>query len=344
MLLNSSSAVIAKARSKYGKRLTSKDYKALIKCNSVANVVGYLKSHTHYSEILNKVNETEVHRGHLETLLKQKIFYDYDSLCRYEMSEGSHFSEFIIRRYEIEQLLHFLLLLSCNKSEEYIFALPTYFDKHTEINLYRLSMCKDYDSFIDALGKSEYQEILSHFKPAENGVIDIAGAENALNIYSYKELYDAISKRKSKKEKENLKALCDSINDFCNISRVLRLKKYYSLTPQQIKSHLLPFGSIKNSKIDDMCNAKDSDELFDIISTTRVGKRIKNMEIEKEERLSLLSRYNMCKKHLYYSSDPAVVLLSYMYVSEAELKNIITIIEGVRYNSKKEIIESLLIC
>ena len=68
------------------------------------------------------------------------------------------------------------------------------------------------------------------------------------------------------------------------------------------------------------------------------------MEIEKEERLSLLSRYNMCKKHLYYSSDPAVVLLSYMYVSEAELKNIITIIEGVRYNSKKEIIESLLIC
>ncbi len=343
MLLNSSGAVIAKARSKYGKRLTDKDYKALIKCNSVAGVVGYLKSHTHYSEIFNKVNETDVHRGFIETLLKQKNFYDYDSLCRYEMSEGSHFSEFIVRRYEIEQLIHFMLLLSCNKSEEYIFALPTYFDKHTEINLYRLSMCKTYDSFIDALGNSCYRQILSKFKPAPNGAIDIAGAEDALNIYSYKELYDAISKRKSKKERENLKALCDSINDFCNISRVLRLKKYYSLTPLQIKSHLLPFGTINDAKIDSMCNAKNTDELFEIISTTRVGKRIKNMDIDKEERLSIVSRYNTCKKNLYYSSDPAVVLLSYMYVSEAELKNIITIIEGVRYNSDKELIESLLI-
>jgi V/A-type H+-transporting ATPase subunit C len=51
----------------------------------------------------------------------------------------------------------------------------------------------------------------------------------------------------------------------------------------------------------------------------------------------------MCRKQLYYSQDPAVVLLSYMYISEAELKNIITIIEGVRYQTPREMIESLLI-
>lgn len=343
MLIDASSAVITKARAKYGKRLTQKDYKALLKCNNVSSVVAYLKSHTKYSDVLSKINESEVHRGQLETLLKQKVFYDFDSLCRYEMSEGSPFSEFIIRKYEIEQLTHFLMLLSCNKQEQYIFALPSYFNNHTDIDLYKLSSCKDFDSFIDTLGKGEYQEILKNFKPDKNGVIDIAGAEDALNVYSHKELYTAISKRKNKKQREKLKQLCDHVNDFCNLSRILRLKKYYSMDAQTIKSHLLPYGSIKDKTLNDMCEAQDIEQVFEIMSTTRVGKRIKQMSIEKEEQMSFMSRYNMCRRMLYYSTDPAVVLLSYMYVSEAELKNIITIIEGVRYNCSVEQIESLLI-
>lgn len=343
MFIDSSSAVITKAKSKYGKRLKEKDYDTLLKCQSVAAVVNYLKTHTRYGDVLNRINENEVHRGQVETLLKQKIFYDFDSLCRYEMSEGSPFSDFIVRRYEIEQLIHFLLLLNCKKVEEYIFALPSYFNKHTDIDLYKLSTCRDFDSFIQTLENSDYQKILSEFAPDKNGIIDLAGAEDALNIYSYKELYDAISKRKSKKQKEKLKQLCDYVNDFCNLSRILRLKKYYEMEPSQVKSHLMPYGSIKERTLDSMCNAKNIDEVFDIMSTTRIGKRIKQMSIEKEEQLSIVSRFNMCRRMLYYSNDPAVVLLAYMYVNEAELKNIIAIIEGVRYQSSREHIQSLLI-
>lgn len=343
MFIDSSSAVITKAKSKYGKRLKDKDYDALLKCQSVAAVVNYLKTHTRYSDVLGRINENEVHRGQVETLLKQKIFYDFDSLCRYEMSEGSPFSEFIVRRYEIEQLMHFLLLLNCKKVEEYIFSLPSYFNKHTDIDLYKLSTCRDFDAFIQTLGHSEYQKILSRFAPDERGMIDLSGAEDALNIYSYKELYDAISKRKSKKQKEKLKQLCDYVNDFCNLSRILRLKKYYEMKPQKVKAHLMPYGSIKGNVLDSMCNAKSIEEVFDIMSTTRIGKRIKQMSIEKEEQLSIVSRFNMCRRMLYYSTDPAVVLLAYMYVNEAELKNIIAIIEGVRYGALREDIESLLI-
>ena len=60
MIINASSAVITKARAKYGKRLTQKDYKALLKCNSVSAVVSYLKSHTKYADVLSKINESEV--------------------------------------------------------------------------------------------------------------------------------------------------------------------------------------------------------------------------------------------------------------------------------------------
>lgn len=343
MFVNSSTAVITKARSKYGKRLTEKDYNALLKCKTVASIVNYLRTHTHYSTVLSKINENEVHRGQLEVLLKQKNFYDYDSLCRYEMSSGSPFSEFIVRRFEIEQIVHFLRLMSCHKVEEYLYSLPSYFDKHTDIDLYKLSRCKTYDEFISALKKGEYQNILKNYKPDENGYIDLASAEDALNIFAHKELYDAISKRKSKKEKESLRQLCDNVNDFCNISRLLRIKKYYSMSPQSCKSHLLPYGSIHKDTIDKMCNASDTDEVYELMKDTRIGKRIEKMPIEKEEQLSIRSRYFMCKKNLYYSTNPAVVLLSYLYVSEAELKNIITIIEGVRYEMPADRIKSLLI-
>lgn len=343
MFISSSAAVITKARSKYGKRITKKDYAALLKCRNVSQVVNYLKTHTHYADALAKINENEVHRGRIESLLKQQVFYDFDSLCRYEMSNGSPFSEFIVRRYEIEQIIHFLLLLSCQKVQEYLFVLPSYFDKHTDIDLYKLSKCKDYDTFVNSIKKPEYKAILMNHQPDGNGYIDTASIENELDIYSHKELYDAISRRKSKKEKSNLKQLCDNINDFCNISRILRIKKYYSMTSEQCKEHLLPYGTINKNTIDKMCNAKDTDEVFDLMTTTRVGKRIHKMSIDKEEQLSIRSRYFMCKKNLYYSTDPAVVLLSYMYVSEAELKNIITIIEGVRYNCDAERINSLLI-
>lgn len=343
MFVNSSTAVITKARSKYGKRLTEKDYNALLKCKTVASIVNYLRTHTHYSTVLSKINENEVHRGQLEVLLKQKNFYDYDSLCRYEMSSGSPFSEFIVRRFEIEQIVHFLRLMSCHKVEEYLYSLPSYFDKHTDIDLYKLSKCKTYDEFISALKKGEYQNILKNYKPDENGYIDLASAEDALNIFAHKELYDAISKRKSKKEKESLRQLCDNVNDFCNISRLLRIKKYYSMSPQSCKSHLLPYGSIHKDTIDKMCNASDTNEVYELMKDTRIGKRIEKMPIEKEEQLSIRSRYFMCKKNLYYSTNPAVVLLSYLYVSEAELKNIITIIEGVRYEMPSDRIKSLLI-
>ena len=41
-LINAASAIIAKARSKYGKRLMPRDFQAMVKCGSVGDVVQYL--------------------------------------------------------------------------------------------------------------------------------------------------------------------------------------------------------------------------------------------------------------------------------------------------------------
>ena len=63
-------AVLTKARSKFGNRLTEKDYQSLLACQSVGEIMSYLKNNTHYSKALTDVSEREIHRGRLEALLR----------------------------------------------------------------------------------------------------------------------------------------------------------------------------------------------------------------------------------------------------------------------------------
>ena len=46
---------------------------------------------------------------------------------------------------------------------------------------------------------------------------------------------------------------------------------------------------------------------------------------------------------MYFSNNPSVVMISYMFVAETELMNIITLIEGTRYKLDSKKIQSLLI-
>ena len=69
-IMDSSGAIPAKARAKYGRRLTSEDYNNLIHCKTVAEVANYLKSNTYYNDVLSQLNEHNIHRGQVELLLK----------------------------------------------------------------------------------------------------------------------------------------------------------------------------------------------------------------------------------------------------------------------------------
>ena len=53
---DTSYAVLTRAKAKFGKRLTEKDYKSLLDCEHVADVMTYLKSNTRYSEAFGEAS------------------------------------------------------------------------------------------------------------------------------------------------------------------------------------------------------------------------------------------------------------------------------------------------
>ena len=122
----SANVILAKARAMYGNSLKSQNYLELLNCHSVSEVASYLKNRTSYAVMLTEINETTIHRGHLEMLLRRKLFNDYSSLSRYDATVGMHMSAYIIRRGEIDQIIQCLRLMNAGRSDEFFFSMPLF--------------------------------------------------------------------------------------------------------------------------------------------------------------------------------------------------------------------------
>ncbi len=143
--------------------------------------MSYLKNNTHYSKALTDVSEREIHRGRLEALLRQNLFYEFDSLCRYDSSVSSGLSSYIISTLEVEQIIRFLILLSSNSTDKFIYQFPGYISKHTEIDVNKLANAKNYEEFLNATQSSQFYDILKQFSPDEKkNRLPISDIENKL--------------------------------------------------------------------------------------------------------------------------------------------------------------------
>ena len=338
-IVDPSTAVIAKAKAKYGKRLRAKDYSALVKCASVGDVLRYLKANTHYRTVLGKVSG-DVHRGNLENILRRKLMEDLLTLCVYNRAD-SPVTGFLLRRAEINELMKYLILLSAGRPIDYIFSLPMYLDIHTQVPLSKLSGALSYRAMLELLGDNGYRPVLEQFIPEKPEDIDGAAINDALDNYSYQELYNDILKIKNKKSRSELKELIDTLVDHNNYTRIIRLKKYYNLTNAEIREHLLPFGSLTGRRLDAILSKESYDELLAALQNTHIGR--KASVIDPDDDASVKVRFDICRHALYFSTNPDIVMLAFYIASETELKNIITVIEGVRYSMEPNSIYEMLI-
>ena len=320
-------------RAKYGRRLSPKDYENLLACKSVPEVVAYLKNNTYYETVLKTVNEREAHRGRLELLLRQKLFDDFYSLCRYLRGTGEYFAEFIIRRDEIEQMIRFLTLLSSDSPQDYIFTMPMYFTKHTSVDLSALARARDTEQFFAVLHGTPYEKIAAPYGPKQGESVNIPELENALYRFCYSELYKAIETKTSKGERKALLEMFDSIMDIMNFVRVFRLKKYYNESAETARKFIFPYGTLSQQTIEKMVNARSGKEVFAAVDGTKLGKSISKMEFLYVGQIQEIGIYGITKSNIHFSTFPIVGMLSYVFVMQQEYSNIVSIIEGVRYGA-----------
>lgn len=335
----SSNVILTKVRAMYGSRLKKEDYDNLMICKSVKQIASYLKNNTSYSSVLASIDDKTVHRGHLEAVIKTKVFYNIEKLLRFELSTGNSFSKYLIARTEIQQIVRSLALLLGGKNEDYAFGMPMYFNKFTKINFSTLASAKNYDDFLSALGKSHYRELLEKYHPKNGNAVDIESIECELYNYLYETLQNGIDGTANKYSKQKLWDIISDYIDYGNFIRIYRSKKM-GLQPDE--SSIVKYGNLKKKYIDNMLAAENAKEVLEIMKTTNLGKRLAKVEYNYIDEVQYRMIYDKCRMNIHMSIDPSIVMLSYIFLMQIELSNIITIIEGVRYGLPKSDIEKLL--
>lgn len=335
-------AAFTRVKAKFGKRLKPEDYKSLLDCDSVSDVMAYLKSNTHYINAFGEANERGIRRGLFENLLRQYQINEFDVISRYELSVGEEISRYIAHKTEIDEIIRILTKLNSRDERVYQITVPAHIAKKTSIDLSALAKAENYEQFLDAIKHTKYKETLEEFNIGKNENIPITEIENKLYTKLCAELFDAIGKT-NEDERAELKELYETIIDYRNFLNIIRLKKYYNTDNNTVAKYILPYGGLKPNVIYKMCAAENTEEVYKIMAETRSGKLIDKIEFSEIDELELLVKHKKAFHNMYFSDSPTTVMMSYIILCEIELHNLICIIEGARYNVDKSVIEPLLI-
>lgn len=339
----SGNAIGAKARAIYGKRLTTADYHELLRQRTVSDVAAYLKNTESFGKALSGISETQIHRGRLEVLLHRSRLEKYISLCRYDFTRGKGFYHFAILDVEISILLRAIMSLNTDSTQEIIVNVPAYLQEYASFDFMKLSKIRNFDDLLTVLSGTPYPAVLKRFSAA-NGSIDLSECEYALKCYYYERVLDSINKQYKGKTRKSLREIVLIEIEIANLSLIYRLKTYFHRTPEQIKQRLLPFYYRMSPRVtDELLGPHGETEFIEKMKLSKYSYQMKNVSYSYLENYTKHLRFIVSRKLIRFSTSAPVAFYSLMTLTQIELDNVTTIIEGIRYGNPSAEIEKLLI-
>lgn len=341
---SSSLAMAAKAKAMYGAHLKASDYQELLRKNTVQEIAAYLKHADAFRDSLEGINEQTIHRGFLEILVRQEFFIDFLKLIHYGDMQKSKFYRFGIISIEIRQILVTLRSLGERDRSAQLAQLPIFASKQMSFDLESLIKIQTYEELLKVLKSTPYAAILRPYHPIDTDDIDYVACEVALKKYFFDWMNELIDETFSGSDHKQLKDLFNSRMELENLTVVYRLKKYYRSNPAKIREFLnLISVHIPRKQLEEWIDQKDAEGFLMAIKDSFYHIEFETKDILHIENLVDRIQHKLNKKMLRVSSNPDIVLVAYLNLLEIEIRNVIDIIEGVRYHVDKERIARLLI-
>lgn len=336
------SAANTKARALFGKLLTKSDYEELLGRRTVHEVAAYLKKNTSYSSLLCSINENLVHRGELEKIFKTSLYKDFMKLLRFLGNGTNEFLKASFLRFEVEDLKMLLRVIYIGQENETVKNSLIFLKTYSTLDFEKLTSSKSLSNIIENLKGSEYYKVLSPFS-------DVTKRQNLFDMEMSLDLHYIM---KMLKLKENLLSESDrkSIThtfgieiDIINILMIYRCKKLFHFPKEMTLKYVIPYWyRLSRRQLVNLSESLNTDEFKAVILKTRYAGIFKPDEEHLWEINSMNYMYKMYKKHLHQDFFSLGTVLAYLHLKEMDIRNIITLIEGVRYNIPKEEIKGYL--
>lgn len=327
----------------YGKRLTPQDYAELMNRQSVADAADYLKKNTHYSKLLSAVDTNTVHRGMLENLLHRSVFETYMRITGFENISKQEFYNYKIIQTEIDEIVRFIRCLNAG-SDNFIKSVPMYVNNLTSVDLLELAKVKSFEELLIFLDKTPYKDVLKGVEPDVDGKVDVTRCETLFRTYFINMLRKSMHFKSA--DKKRLNDFLETDIDLINVINSYRLTAYFDEPEEVIEKDMLPFyGRLDAEKRHAIYSAESSEEFIRRFSKTFYGRQmIKNgYDINDLEQSAMKLRHKYAKSMLRSSASAPLSVYAFIFLLETEVRNIISIIEGIRYGVEASKIAPLII-
>ena len=325
------SAIASKIKSMEGKMLKAADYDALMHKHSVAEVAAYLKGQVEYHDLLREVNESTIHRDELELFLRVSLISDFAKLYRFAHADVRQFLSLFFVNFEIGVLKQ--IARSINTGQVFSKRLHAFVQEHVSYRVETLSQAASLPALIQALNGSRFEKPLNQLAKSRE-TVTIFDFEMTLDIYYYQLLSASVQKLLKGAEKKHMMELIGSEADMLNLMWIYRSRVKLELPPELVYSYIIPmYYHIRQGDILKMANAKSTDELLAMLRQTRYGALFSGEELETAY---LRAFQKLCDAMLRSDPYSLASIQCYMWLKEIEFRNIISIIESIRYGLEPE--------
>lgn len=327
----SSNALLTKSRAMNSYTLTAEDYAQLASCRSYGDILNYLRTNTVYSEAVGPLIGSHVYRSRLEAEIRKFNNRRISDLAAFEGAIGLNLHEILSLRNDVRLILSCANHLDTNVVSDQSLWTPDEYAKHSSVNPEALDMATSFREFYNALSNTPYKKALDIFAVGQLE-FSIPSLENVLFRYMYEEIIRIVNKSYSGAARQEIIELLRSVADYHLLESIYRMKRFFPNEPLTLTNiSYSGFSAFSAGEIEAMLAARNTRELFTQFKKSVYSKYFDENAGESIELCTRIALEKMNRHKLRFSTEPEVTMFAFIGILENETKNIIHIIEGVRY-------------
>lgn len=324
-------AIGAKIKAMESDFLSHDDYRNLIKEKSITGCARYLKNNTTYKNVLGDTNISDIRRGALENLIKQNIVRNLDKIMHYYSGENREFIRTFYAKYEIEDLKD-LAREAYNQEKIETPEAKVFIGKYSNAKPEKIVDSHSVGEIIQALSGTEFDKFTRPLLDNNRGE-NLFRFEMTLDLAYYNILQQKWEKL-SPADRKTAEFTFGIIGDILNLQWIYRGKKFYNIEPELLLNYTIKlYHKLSFNKLKELCYKNNVADLINMANETDYGFLFK-----KDESTDIYMDRRMYR-YLYFkllaidrkTTMNIINTIVYILLLEFEVRDIISIIEIVRY-------------
>lgn len=325
-------AINAKMKGMYANNFSKSELEELLRQTNLKDAIFILKSKF---PSLENINEN-LHRKELEQELNNLFIIDILKLLKYlNKNEKRVLMEFITK-YQINCVKNVFRNLTTNEDVQSNLKNIDNWTNKIFKSIDGINHTNEEKEFLELIKSEDYFKIFEEYEEIiDNAPLD--EIEVKLDKFYFQKIYKA-----SKNVNKEFQNMIGTEIDLLNITWIYRAKQYFYYSSDEIKKIIIPINyKLSKEKTYKLINSSDFEEMKNILDETVYKKIFKSKETLEHDRDKFL--YDMYIKLFRTKLFNICTVFCNINLIDIEIKNIINIIEGIRYKVDKTEIQKRLI-